>query len=293
MRSAVAYLDKGVRVVGDPAFHDDKEMAKGNVFYYTKRVLARRIHDPDIQDFIKKHPFGSCVEPSSSNKDTATCVFHTKARGHKDAHTLYPEQISAGILSTLKEAYVNHLNQAVSLTCPPVVVITVPANFTTAQRKATLNAARIAGIENVTLCNEPTAAAFGHHLTMKTAMPISAYVLVFDLGGGTLDVTITHMGYDRDLWLSEVWKKVQRRMNILDNIDDRNRLMACFGTLRQGNQAQQYRARRELDESIDVCVCVCVCFRACGSKNLTFSKQKILIKSLEHQPHRYQLNLLS
>ena len=276
MRSAVAYLDKGVRVVGDPAFHDDKEMAKGNVFYYTKRVLARRIHDPDIQEFIKKHPFGPCVEPSSSNKDTATCVFHTKARGHKDAHALYPEQISAGILSTLKEAYVNHLNQAVSLTCPPVVVITVPANFTTAQRKATLNAARIAEIDNVTLCNEPTAAAFGHHLTMKTAMPISAYVLVFDLGGGTLDVTITHMGYDRDLWLSQVWKKVQKRMNILDNIDDRNRLMACFGALRQGNQTQQYRARRELNEAIDV-----RCVRVCGSKLSRFKT----LNSLEHHTH--------
>jgi molecular chaperone DnaK len=157
MRSAVAYMDNGVRVVGDPAFHDDKEMAKGNVFYYAKRVLARRYFDPDIQEFLKKHPFGAGMQPSSSNKDTATCMFHTNSKGHKDSEYLYPEQISAGCLSTLKEAYENHLNQTVSLTCPPVIVITVPANFTTAQRKATLNAARIAGIENVTLCNEPTA----------------------------------------------------------------------------------------------------------------------------------------
>ena len=107
-------------------------------------------------------------------------------------------------------------------------------------------------------------------------MPISAYVLVFDLGGGTLDVTITHMGYDRDLWLSQVWKKVQKRMNILDNIDDRNRLMACFGALRQGNQTQQYRARRELNEAIDV-----RCVRVCGSKLSRFKT----LNSLEHHTH--------
>jgi len=87
---------------------------------------------------------------------------------------------------------------------------------------------------------------------MKTSMPVSAYILVFDLGGGTLDVTITHMGYDRNLWLSEVWKRVQRRMNVLESNDERNRLMACFSALQQGNQTEQYRARRELEEATDV-----------------------------------------
>ena len=91
--------------------------------HYTKRVLARRIHDPDIQEFIKKHPL-DLVEPSSSNKDTATCAM--QSGGHKDAYALYPEQISAGILPLWRRRTDIWIRQ--SLDMSSVVVITVPAN---------------------------------------------------------------------------------------------------------------------------------------------------------------------
>ena len=194
MRSAVAYLESGIRVVGDPSFHDDVQMSKGNVFYYTKRLLARKYDDPMVQRLLMNEPFGAFVTPSGTNTDCATCVFNIQSKGHI-CNQVRPEQVSAAILSTLKAAFEQHIANTVTCIAPPIVVVTVPANFTNAQRKATLCAAEIAGMENVHLINEPTAAAFGHYLSLKTAMPENAYVLVFDLGGGTLDVTITHMHY--------------------------------------------------------------------------------------------------
>lgn len=251
MRSAVAYLEDGVRVTGDPAFHDDENLAKGNVYFHTKRILSKRFHDDIVQDFLKEVPFGSFARPTSRTKEIATCTFEIQASGHDDL-TVRPEQISAALLTTLKGAYERYLDQTVTLAKEPVVVITVPANFSNSQRQATLHAAKIANIPNAKLINEPTAAAFGHHLSLKSAMPSDAYVLVFDLGGGTLDVTITHMGYDRELWLTDVFCKLRQRLDLLQSERDREQLLHVFDQLKNGDPVQRYRAKMELDELIDV-----------------------------------------
>ena len=251
MRSAVAYLDNGVRVVGDPSFHDDDQMARGNVFYYTKRLLARRFNDQDVQRMLRKEPFGVRVSPSSSQSESATCVFNIQSKGHTSS-TVRPEQISAAILSALKHASDQYVEQTVSTIIPPVVVITVPANFTNAQRKATICAAEIAGISSATLINEPTAAAFGHYLSLKTAMPEDAYVMVFDLGGGTLDVTITRMGYNRELWLGSVWRALQQRIALMDDADEKRRAGLVFNNLKTGSLSDQYRAEKDLREYIAI-----------------------------------------
>merc|ERR1719384_2790065 len=99
-----------------------------------------------------------------------------------------PEEISAMVLGRMKEIAEKDLGKEIKK-----AVVTVPAYFNDAQRKATQAAGAIAGLEVLRIINEPTAAALGYGLDQKDAGQEASYVLVFDLGGGTFDVSVLHI----------------------------------------------------------------------------------------------------
>ncbi|MES2728598.1 MAG: molecular chaperone DnaK [Pseudomonadota bacterium] len=170
--SIVAITKDGERLVGQPA----KRQAVTNpesTLYAIKRLIGRRFSDPDIQALIPNSPY-KIIE--GENGDA-----WVEVNGEK----LAPSQISAMILKKMKdtaEAFLGH----------PVdkAVITVPAYFNDAQRQATKDAGRIAGLEVLRIINEPTAAALAYGLDKKKAGTIAVY----DLGGGTFDISVLEIG---------------------------------------------------------------------------------------------------
>jgi len=170
--SIVAFTDDGERLVGQPA----KRQAVTNperTFFAIKRLIGRTYDDPMTQ------------------KDKGL-VPYTIARGDNgdawveaDGKKYSPSQISAFTLQKMKETAESHLGQPVTQ-----AVITVPAYFNDAQRQATKDAGKIAGLEVLRIINEPTAAALAYGLDKKKAGTIAVY----DLGGGTFDVSILEIG---------------------------------------------------------------------------------------------------
>ena len=169
--SVVAYSDSEI-LVGAPAKRQAVSNAKNTIFA-AKRLIGRTFEGDSVQKDIKTLPY----EIVKSDKGDAWI----KANG-KDYS---PSEISANVLRKMKETAEKYLGQEVKK-----AVITVPAYFNDSQRKATKDAGKIAGLEVERIINEPTAAALAYGLDKKK----SGLVAVYDLGGGTFDVSILELG---------------------------------------------------------------------------------------------------
>lgn len=168
--SIVAFTDKGERLVGQVAKRQAVTNPK-NTFYAIKRLIGRRRND----DYLKKY-HASYDIIAADNGDA-----WVESRGTKYS----PSQISAFILQKMKESAESFLGEKVT-----EAVITVPAYFNDAQRQATRDAGKIAGLNVLRIINEPTAAALAYGLDKKN----SGTIAVYDLGGGTFDVSILEIG---------------------------------------------------------------------------------------------------
>ena len=170
--SVVAIQDDGERLVGQPA----KRQAvtnPSNTFFAIKRLIGRKWDDPMVEKDKGMVPYEIVKGPNGD----------AWVRAHGKDYS--PQQISAFILQKLKQDAEAHLGEKVDR-----AVITVPAYFNDAQRQATKDAGKIAGLEVLRIINEPTAAALAYGLEKNEGKKIAVY----DLGGGTFDISILEIG---------------------------------------------------------------------------------------------------
>ena len=170
--SMVAFAEDGEVLTGQPAKRQAVTNPENTVFAI-KRLIGRRHNDPMVEKDKKLVPYEII---KAENGDA-----WVQARGEKYA----PSQISAYILQKMKETAERHLGDTVSQ-----AVITVPAYFNDSQRQATKDAGKIAGLEVLRIINEPTAAALAYGLDKQEGVTIAVY----DLGGGTFDVSVLEIG---------------------------------------------------------------------------------------------------
>lgn len=170
--SMVAITKDGEQLVGQPAKRQAVTNPE-NTLYAVKRLIGRRYDDAAVQDMMDKAPF-KIIE--GENGDAWVEV---------DGEKYAPAQIAAMILTKMKETAESFLGSNVT-----EAVITVPAYFNDAQRQATKDAGRIAGLDVLRIINEPTAAALSYGLDKEE----SGVIAVYDLGGGTFDISILEIG---------------------------------------------------------------------------------------------------
>ncbi|KAF5352939.1 hypothetical protein D9758_007870 [Tetrapyrgos nigripes] len=169
--SWVSFTDEE-RLVGDSAknaFHSNPK----NTVFDAKRLIGRKMDDPDIQRDMRHWPF-DVVE--KGGKPTIRVDYRDEKR------EFTPEEISAMVLGKMKETAEAYLGEKVTH-----AVVTVPAYFNDAQRQATKDAGTIAGLQVLRIINEPTAAAIAYGLNKKAG---ESQIIVYDLGGGTFDVSL-------------------------------------------------------------------------------------------------------
>ncbi|MFC4655120.1 molecular chaperone DnaK [Rheinheimera marina] len=167
--SIIAYADDGEVLVGQPAKRQAVTNPK-NTLFAIKRLIGRRFEDAEVQRDIKIMPFQIV---KADNGDA-----WVEVKGKK----LAAPQISAEVLKKMKKTAEDYLGEPVT-----EAVITVPAYFNDAQRQATKDAGRIAGLEVKRIINEPTAAALAYGMDKKKG---DTKIAVYDLGGGTFDISI-------------------------------------------------------------------------------------------------------
>ncbi len=172
--SVVAFTDDGERLVGLPAKRQAVTNPQ-NTFFAIKRLIGRRYDDPMVEKDKGLVPYNIVRGP---NGDAWVAT--------KDGKQYSPQQISAFVLQKMKETAEAYLGHPVTQ-----AVITVPAYFNDAQRQATKDAGKIAGLEVLRIINEPTAAALAYGLDKKKD---SKTIAVYDLGGGTFDISILEIG---------------------------------------------------------------------------------------------------
>ncbi len=170
--SVVAFTDNEEKLIGQPAKRQAVTNPENTIFA-VKRLIGRNFEDPSVKKDVETSPF----KIINSEKGDAWI----EAKGNKYS----PSQISAFVLQKMKETAEKYLGQEVSQ-----AVITVPAYFNDAQRQATKDAGKIAGLEVLRIINEPTAASLAYGLDKKANKKIAVY----DLGGGTFDVSILELG---------------------------------------------------------------------------------------------------
>ena len=170
--SVVAFTDSDEKLIGQPAKRQAVTNPENTIFA-VKRLIGRNFNDPTVKKDIETAPF----KIVSSEKGDAWI----EAKGNKYS----PSQISAFTLQKMKETAEKYLGSEVKQ-----AVITVPAYFNDAQRQATKDAGKIAGLEVLRIINEPTAASLAYGLDKKANKKIAVY----DLGGGTFDVSILELG---------------------------------------------------------------------------------------------------
>ena len=170
--SMVAFTDSDERLVGQPAKRQAVTNPE-NTLFAIKRLIGRRFDDPMTQKDINLVPYKIT---RASNGDA-----WVEAGGKE----LSPSEVSAFILQKMKETAESYLGETVTQ-----AVITVPAYFNDAQRQATKDAGKIAGLEVLRIINEPTAAALSYGLEKNDGKTIAVY----DLGGGTFDISILEIG---------------------------------------------------------------------------------------------------
>lgn len=174
--SYVAFTDTE-RLVGNAA-KNQISMNPENTIFDAKRLIGRKFSDQQIQNDMKHWSFQ--VSPDSNDKPFISVQYK------KELKEMKPEEVSAMILSKMKQVSENYLGENVDS-----VVITVPAYFNDAQRQATKDAGAIAGLNVLRIINEPTAAAIAYGL--DTNCKTEQSVLIFDLGGGTFDVSLLNI----------------------------------------------------------------------------------------------------
>ena len=170
--SVVAFTENDEKLIGQPAKRQAVTNPQNTIFA-VKRLIGRNFEDPSVKKDVDSAPF----KIVNSDKGDAWI----EAKGQKYS----PSQISAFILQKMKETAEKYLGQEVTK-----AVITVPAYFNDAQRQATKDAGKIAGLEVLRIINEPTAASLAYGLDKKANKKIAVY----DLGGGTFDVSILELG---------------------------------------------------------------------------------------------------
>ncbi|MDA9731818.1 molecular chaperone DnaK [Candidatus Pelagibacter sp.] len=170
--SVVAFTENDEKLIGQPAKRQAVTNPENTIFA-VKRLIGRNFSDPSVKKDIETSPF----KIINSEKGDAWI----EAKGKKYS----PSQISAFVLQKMKETAEKYLGQEVTK-----AVITVPAYFNDAQRQATKDAGKIAGLEVLRIINEPTAASLAYGLDKKANKKIAVY----DLGGGTFDVSILELG---------------------------------------------------------------------------------------------------
>ena len=171
--SMVAFTEKGERLVGQASKRQSVTNPE-NTLFAIKRLIGRRFDDPMVSKDKDMVPYQIVSDEKSGDA-------WIEARGEKYS----PSQISAFILQKMKETAEAKLGEKVEK-----AVITVPAYFNDAQRQATKDAGKIAGLEVLRIINEPTAAALAYGLDKKK----TGTVAVYDLGGGTFDISILEIG---------------------------------------------------------------------------------------------------
>ena len=170
--SVVAFTDGDEKLIGQPAKRQAVTNPENTIFA-VKRLIGRNFEDPTVKKDIETAPFKII---KAENVDA-----WIEAKGKKYS----PSQISAFVLQKMKETAEKYLGQEVTK-----AVITVPAYFNDAQRQATKDAGKIAGLEVLRIINEPTAAALAYGLDKK----VNKKIAVYDLGGGTFDISILELG---------------------------------------------------------------------------------------------------
>src|ERR1700747_1732577 len=170
--SIVAFTDEGERLVGQPAKRQAVTNPERTIFA-VKRLIGRRYDDPMVEKDKKLVPYKIT---RASNGDAWVEI---------EGKTYSPSQISAFILQKMKETAEAYLGSKVEQ-----AVITVPAYFNDAQRQATKDAGKIAGLEVLRIINEPTAAALAYGLDKQK----TGTTAVYDLGGGTFDISVLEIG---------------------------------------------------------------------------------------------------
>src|ERR1700744_5690123 len=171
--SIVAFAPDGERLIGQPA----KRQGVTNpefTFFAIKRLIGRRFDDPMTQKDMGMVPYKIV---KADNGDAWV--------SGRDAKKYSPSEVSAFILQKMKETAEAHLGEKVTQ-----AVITVPAYFNDAQRQATKDAGKIAGLEVLRIINEPTAAALAYGMDKRKGGTIAVY----DLGGGTFDISVLELG---------------------------------------------------------------------------------------------------
>jgi len=170
--SMIAFTKDGERLVGQPAKRQAVTNPE-NTLYAIKRLIGRPFDDRQVQEMIETAPFNIV---KGDNGDAWVEV---------DGEKYAPSQISAMLLQKMKETAESYLGEPVTK-----AVITVPAYFNDSQRQATKDAGKIAGLDVERIINEPTAAALAYGLDKKS----SGTIVVYDLGGGTFDISILEVG---------------------------------------------------------------------------------------------------
>lgn len=266
--SVVAFTDKGERLVGAIAKRQAITNPENTVFSI-KRLIGRRFNSPQVSEARKRLPY-KIVE--ASNGDA-----HVEVRGN--VHS--PAEISAMILQKMKQTAEDFLGETVT-----EAVITVPAYFDDSQRQATKDAGRIAGLNVLRIINEPTAASLAYGLDRKKDERIAVY----DLGGGTFDVSVLEIGEgvfevkstngntylggdDFDLkiidWLADEFRKDQ-------GIDLKNDKMA-LQRLKEGAE----KAKIELSSSMETDINLpFITADASGPKHLTMKLTRAKLEQL-------------
>ncbi len=170
--SVVAINDKGERLIGQIAKRQAITNPENTIFSI-KRLMGRRFRSPQVQDAVKRLPY---KVSEAENGDA-----HVEIRGKRYS----PPEVSAMILQKMRQTAEDYLGEKVS-----EAVITVPAYFDDSQRQATKDAGQIAGLTVLRIINEPTAASLAYGLDKKKDERIAVY----DLGGGTFDISILEIG---------------------------------------------------------------------------------------------------
>ena len=176
--SYVAWTDGGERLIGDSA-KNQATINPENTVFDVKRLIGRKYNDPSVQADKKLFPFK--LVPKQDKP-------YVEVNVSGSVRQFSPEEISAMILTKMKETAETFLGHEVTS-----AIVTVPAYFNDAQRQATKDAGTIAGLKVERILNEPTAAAIAYGLDKHKAAGAEKNILVYDLGGGTFDVTLLTM----------------------------------------------------------------------------------------------------
>ncbi|THU77440.1 heat shock protein 70 [Dendrothele bispora CBS 962.96] len=173
--SVVAFTKHGERLVGLPAKRQAVVNSANTVFAF-KRLIGRQFKDKEVQDDMKHWPFQ--IIPKSDGRPAV----QVESNGKKETYSA--EELSSMVLTKMRDTAQQYLNKKINH-----AVVTVPAYFNDAQRQATKDAGTIAGLDVLRVINEPTAAALAYGCDRAD----SSVIAVYDLGGGTFDISILEM----------------------------------------------------------------------------------------------------